>query len=156
MKNQKEKMEGILINLSKEKSEELFHNSLCNGLQQLSYYGIQFDYKQKDYESAKKSLQYKVQVLGVYPKEMFVMEGKIPEICFEDVLMEILRNGGELKVSDVEGEGEYNRSITLKDVHERVCKTQFNHLNDAIEENDDAITADVILQTVFFEEIIFG
>ena len=31
-----------------------------------------------------------------------------------------------------------------------------DHLMDAINENDDACTADVILQTVIYEDIIFG
>lgn len=35
-------------------------------------------------------------------------------------------------------------------------KTPIDHLMDAINQEDDAITADVILQTVFYEDIIFG
>ena len=34
--------------------------------------------------------------------------------------------------------------------------TPFDHLNDMLQEQDDAITGDVILQSVFFKDIIFG
>ena len=42
------------------------------------------------------------------------------------------------------------------DVHERVQNTDTRHLLDAINEKDDADTADVILQSVFYGEVIFG
>ncbi|MCP3699425.1 MAG: hypothetical protein GY920_12840 [Aliivibrio sp.] len=70
--------------------------------------------------------------------------------------MQILRDGGELKLVDDEYDGEYNKSITLKDIHDKVQQTPIEHLMDAINENDDACTADVILQTVFYGEVIFG
>jgi hypothetical protein len=76
--------------------------------------------------------------------------------CFEDVLMEMLRMGKTLTMVDEEGEGDNNSTITLKDVHERVSNTPVRHLMDMINEDDDADTADVIIQTVFFNEIIFG
>lgn len=155
MTKEKNKLDGVTIQLSPQKSEELFHNSLCNGLQDFQSYGIELDYTTKDYEKARKTLQAKIDA-GKIPLEMHVFKNEKPKAYFEDVLMEILRNGDKLKVIDHECEGEYNRTITLKEVHERVQKTQLNHLNDALQQQDDAITADVILQTVFFEDIIFG
>ena len=78
-------------------------------------------------------------------------------ICYEDVLMQILRGGKKLKFVDVEDEeSEQTKEISLADVHEKVCKMPIEHLNDYIEENDDATTADVLLQTVLYGEIIFG
>jgi hypothetical protein len=41
-------------------------------------------------------------------------------------------------------------------LHNKVQETPIEHLMDAINENDDAYTADVILQTVFYGEVIFG
>lgn len=128
------------ITLTKEESEKYFHNALCNGLGQMGGYGLQFDYEAADYAKAKKRLQAKGQT----------------GICLEDVFMEILRMGKKLSFKDIEGDGDYDRSITLKDVHDRVQKTTPHHLVDMIDENDDADTADIILQTVFFEEVIFG
>ena len=126
------------IVLTKEESENHFYNALCNG-SNMRYYGVILDYSDKDYSAAKKSLK-----------------GKSKEgICQEDVWMEILRIGGKLTFIDEEN-GVGNKSITLKDVHSKVAKTPLNHLMDAVNENDDADTADAILQTVFYGEVIFG
>jgi hypothetical protein len=72
--------------------------------------------------------------------------------------MEMLRMGYSLIMVDEEGDGDEdsNSTITLKDVHERVSKAPVRHLMDMINENDDAETADVIIQQVFFNDIIFG
>ena len=123
------------VTLTKKESEHLFYIALCNGGEYICGYGIELDFKKSDYEKAK---------------------SKLESPCYEDVLMQILRDGGELKIVDYEYDGEYNKSITLKDVHDKVQETPIEHLMDAINENDDACTADVILQTVFYGELIFG
>ena len=123
------------IKLSTQESEEIFFNALCNGLGYMGGYGLEFEYSDKQYSEAKK---------------------KLDSPCFEDVLMQILRDGGKLTMVDVECDGEYTRSISLADVHARVQTTPLRFLMDMINEEDDAETADVVLQTVFFEDIIFG
>lgn len=123
------------IQLTNQESEEIFFNALCNGLGYMSGYGLEFEYSNEQYSAAKKKLE---------------------SPCFEDVLMQILRDGGSLKFVDVECDGEYTRSVSLADVHDRVQRTPLRFLTDMINEEDDAETADVVLQTVFFEEIIFG
>jgi hypothetical protein len=124
------------IKLNAKESEEYFYNALCNGLEYINGYGLEFEYDADEYKKSRK---------------------KLPEgVCFEDVLMQMLRDGYELTLVDNECEGEYTRSINLKDVHERVQNTPLRHLSNMINENDDAETADVILQTTFFEDIIFG
>ena len=107
------------IMLNESESEEYFYNALCNGLKELCHYnGLLIYYDALEYSRAKEKLLRNEDV-----------------VCFEDVLMEILRSGGKLTILDEEG-GYYTRSM--------------------IEERDDAITADVILQSVFFKDIIFG
>lgn len=123
------------IQLTPQESETMFHNALCNGLGYMSGYGLEFEYSDEQYSAAKTKLQ---------------------SPCFEDVLMQILRDGGSLTFVDVECDGEYTRSVSLADVHSRVQQTPLRFLTDMINEQDDAETADVMLQTVFFEEIIFG
>jgi hypothetical protein len=123
------------IILTPQESEEYFHNALCNGLYYIDGYGLEMDYKEEDYKSAKKKLQ---------------------TPCYEDVLMQILRDGNQLTMIDVEGDGDQTKSITLADVHQRVQETPLRHLMAMIEENDDAETGDAIIQQVFFQEIIFG
>lgn len=128
-------LEGISIVLSPEKSEEFFHESMCNSLGYMSGYGLELSYNKSEYNKSKE---------------------KLDDPCWEDVLLQMLKDGYSLTMVDVEYDGEYTRSITLKDVHDRVSKTPFSHLNDMIEESGDATTGDVILQTVFFDDIIFG
>jgi hypothetical protein len=127
------------IQLEQNESEEYFYNALCNGLSYISDYGLALDFDKGAYKDAKESLV-----------------AKQKDTCFEDVLIEILRMGGTLTMIDEEGEGDMTKSITIKEVHERVAQTPFNHLVNMVDGNDDAETADVILQTVFFQEIVFG
>jgi hypothetical protein len=128
------------IKLSEKESEEYFYNSLCNGLGYFQGNGLELRYEKDDYKAAKQKLA----------------ENRETPVCFEEVLMEILREGKSIMAIDDECDGEYTRTITLKEVHERVQNTPADHLLDMVNETDDASTADVILQTVFFNEVIFG
>lgn len=129
------------IILEPQESEEMFHNALCNGLSYISGYGLVLETDEQDYQAAKQSLKQKNPDQG---------------ICYEDVLLEVLRLGKTLSLIDEEGDGENNSTISLSDVHERVSQTPIRFLTDMITENDDAETADVIIQTVFYQDIIFG
>lgn len=124
------------IKLNAKESEEYFYNSLCNGLEYIGSYGLELDFDESEYKECRK--------------------GMPQGVCYEDVLMQMLRDGYKLTINDIECEGEYTRSIGIEEVHERVEKTPLRHLSNMINEQDDAETADVILQTVFFEDIIFG
>tara|TARA_R100000988_G_C3976804_1_gene154634 strand:- start:487 stop:921 length:435 start_codon:yes stop_codon:yes gene_type:complete len=142
------------LKLSKKESEEYFYNALCNGLDWLcGMNDLSIHYSKAHYKQAREKLAQKLQDGHG--------EGQWA-ICFEDVLMQILRDGNPLTIIDLEAsvEGEkpsgYTRTIRIKHVHKRVGKTQLNHLLDMVNQQDDAITADVILQQVFFKEIIFG
>jgi hypothetical protein len=126
--------------LEKKESEDYFYNAMCNGFGYFGGYGLSLDYKDSDYAKAKTK----------YKKD----NGSDP--CREDIYLGILKIGGSLIIIDEECEGENNSTITLKDVHDRVQLTPHNHLMDMINEGDDAITADCILQTVFFGDVIFG
>jgi len=127
----------MTINLTPEESENIFYNSLCNG-HQIAYYGLHLDYDNTEYKQAADRLKAK---------------GESP--CLEDVWMEMLRGGCTLTLVDDEN-GEEPSPIKLADVHERVQNTPTKHLLDAINEHDDGDTADVILQTVFYGDVIFG
>tara|TARA_Y100000389_G_scaffold199048_1_gene236698 strand:- start:1383 stop:1775 length:393 start_codon:yes stop_codon:yes gene_type:complete len=128
------------IKLTKKESEDAFYDSLCNGLNYLSGYGLLIDYKKEEYQKAKAS---------------FLKKNPKRTACYEDILMEILFIGGNLLLDDTE-DPEAVISINLKDVHEKVSNTDGRHLLDSIEERGDAITADCILQTVFLGEVIYG
>jgi hypothetical protein len=127
------------INLTHEESEAHFYNAICNGLGELRYYDLELDYDNKEYKAAKQQLS-----------------DKQPDTqaCWEDVLMEMLRSNNTLWVVD-SNDGE-RHPITLDLVHERVQQTPVNHLMNAINENDDATTADCIIQTVVYGDVIYG
>ena len=129
------------IILEPQESEEMFHTALCNGLSYISSHGLTLEADEQDYQAAKQSLKSKNPDQG---------------ICYEDVLLEVLRIGKSLTLIDEEGDGDNNSTISLSDVHERVSQTPIDHLTNMITENDDAETADVIIQTVFYQDIIFG
>lgn len=125
------------ILLTARESEKIFYDSLCNG-HQIAYYGLQLECDDKEYDKAKKRL---------------VKKGE--STCLEDVWMEILKGGGILTLVD-EQNGLEPSVISIHDVHKRVQETDVHHLLDAINENGDGDTADVILQTVFYGNVIFG
>ena len=132
------KTEGVSINLTTAKSEELFYNALC-GADVLSGYGLSLKTIASEYKKAKEGL---------------IAKNKVG-ICREDVWMQILRSGGTLTLIDHEGDDE-EHAITLKEVHERVQNTDLEYLTQAINEDGDGTTDDVILQTVFLNEVVFG
>ena len=95
------------VQLTPQESETHFFDALCNGLQEMQYYGLELQYSDEHYKAAKDSLKEK--------------SGENYTICYEDVLMQILRMGKSLSLVDLEG-GEDSSSITLKDVHEHSNK----------------------------------
>jgi hypothetical protein len=127
------------IILTPQESEKFFFDALCNGLGYISGYDLTLDYSATDYKKAKEKLTNK---------------NFDATICFEDVLMQILRDGNELTLIDECDE--VRHEITMVEVHERVQNTPVRNLLAIIEENDDACDADCVLQTVFLNEIIFG
>ena len=128
------------ITLSIQETEEYFCNALCNGLGIVSDYGLELIYKSEEYNAAKSALQ------NAKPGNA---------VCYEDILMQILKDGGTLTLNDLGGE-EAAATITLKDVHERMNTIPMNHLMEMINEEDDAETADVIIQTVFLCDVVYG
>lgn len=120
------------IILEPQESEKIFYDALCNALVQIeSSYGIFLYYEEDDYDNTRE-------------------EGD----CFEDVLMKMLKNGNPITIKTNGYTQDY--PITIQDVHTRVQNTPNVHLMDAILERGDVCTYDEILQTVFFNEVIFG
>jgi len=128
------------ITLTPQESEQIFYNSLCNalGTGYIEGYGLEIDCDRSQYKDS---------------REHLLRQGK--DTCYEDILMQVLRDGGSLTIIDHDG-GEYTRTITLKDVHERVGETDHQSLINFSLEQDDVFDADMVIQTVFFQEVIFG
>lgn len=131
---------GITLNLTNEQCEEIFYTALCNGLGYVeSGYGLALQFRAKDYAES---------------KGMLTLLKK--NTCYEDVLMQILKSGKILTIADIEGDGAHTEYVSIQMVHERVRKVSPETLMDFVNENDDADSADRVLQTVFYGEMIFG
>lgn len=131
------------ITLTNQEAEKFFHSALCNGLTTLAGYGITIDYKAKDYQEARKSLRKK----GTIENDA---------ICLEDVWMEMLRIGKELKFHNSEDEDRKVVSVDLNLMYKRLRKTPIRHLADMATGDDDSITSDAILQTVLYGEVLYS
>lgn len=134
------------IILTHQEAEKFFHSALCNGMSMMAGYGIQIDYNEKDYREAKLSLK-------DYMKKGIV---ETTDICLEDVWVQILRIGKELKFINSEDEDRKIVAINIEQVYKRLPKVPIRHLADMVTGDDDAITADVILQTVFYGEVLYS
>jgi hypothetical protein len=128
----------MTINLTHEESEEYFYNALCNGLGYIeSGYGLELKYSSYEAQNALKKLK-----------------DSGANTCYEDIIMQLLKDGHGINLYDTEGEEDH--IIKLKDVHDKVQLAPVDRILEMANENDDADTADVILQSVFFGEVIFG
>jgi len=134
------------IKLTPEESEEIFYSSLCNavGTGWMAGYGLELTCDEDQYKSSRDRLKQLTRTGAIESSP-----------CYEDILMQVLRDGGKLTMVDHESDDE-ETSITLKDVHERTSQTPPRNLINITTENDDAIDADCVVQTVFFGEIVYG
>ena len=129
----------VSLSLEPDISEDIFSSSLANGVGYLQGYGLELTWDDNEYKRAKDRVK-----------------GENGKAIIEDILMEILKDGGTLTFIDREGDGEYTSTITIKDVWEKVKTAPYRNIINIIDGNDDVDDADAILQTVFFGEVIFG
>jgi hypothetical protein len=128
----------MTIKLTPQESEEYFYNALCNGMAYVeSGYYLELRFNEDIFNELANKL-----------KE----DGK--QCCYEDVIMELLRAGQPITLYDLNDEEDH--FIRIEDVHERVQNTPIEYLMEMITDNDDADTADVIIQTVFLGGVIYG
>jgi len=109
---------------------DIFHTSLCNGLPYIQGYGLYLDYDEYEYDNAKTKL--------INP-------------CYEDILIQILKDGGTLIIADNE-----EHKITKDEVIKRMKDVPFDTIVNFIQEIDDATDADNVIQTITFGEVIYG
>lgn len=116
------------------------YNALCDS--GIGIHGLEFTFDKDYYAESGKAW-------------MKANEGQRP--CYEDVLMQMLRDGYSIGIIDTEGEdSEYDSVITMQDVYDRMPLVHYSRIIQMLEEDYDADTTDVVLQTVFFGEVIFG
>jgi len=125
------------IQLEKQEALDIFHTSLCNvyGTGYFNGYGLEFIWDEDEYKKAKENLQ---------------------SPCFEDVILQIIKDGGTLGVLDHECDGEYNAHINEAIILDRMDQVPPQRLLNIINEEDDIDDADAVLQTLLYGEVIFG
>jgi hypothetical protein len=124
------------IQLTNEEAEKFFHNALCNGLSYFESYDIELTYNEEEYKEAKKTA--KAEDGGT--------------VCYEDILMQMLKNGNNLIAQG------YDETyiLNLEKMYANMAKVPVTRLVEMINEDDDADTADIILQVCFIGEHIYG
>ena len=130
----------VSIKLTEGFKKEILFNSLCNGLGQLQCYGLELIFNDEDYTEAKKSY--------------YKRNNQNSVACYEDILLEILTMGKHLSFLDNETDEVFHLSFEL--ALSNLDKLEVERVIQLIDETDDGETADVVLQTCLFGEIIFG
>ena len=126
------------IELTKQEAEKYFYNALCNGLGYFESYDIELKYDEQEYKKAKKTA--KAEDGGV--------------VCYEDILMQMLKNGNTLLAEDSNADETY--TLTLESMYFQMSEVPANTLLEMINERDDADTSDIILQVCFIGEHTYG
>ena len=76
------------------------------------------------------------------------------EVCHEDILMQMLKNGNTLLAEDFNADETY--TLTLESMYFQMSEVPANTLLEMINERDDADTSDIILQVCFIGEHTYG
>lgn len=126
------------IELTKQEAEKFFYNALCNGLGYFESYDIELSYDKEEYKKARETAK--------------AEDGG--NVCFEDVLLEMLKKGYTLKAIDENNEETH--ILTIDKMYHQMQEVPANTLLEMINENDDADTADIILQVCFIGEHTYG
>ena len=125
--------------LTPEEAEQYFFDAMCNGLSIMRDYGLVMHCSESQYQKARSVLK------DTNPNDV---------ICMEDVYMQMIRMGFKLIFVDTTDSLHYE--VGLQEIHERMCNVPIHHLADMHMGQDDADTADAILQTIIIGEIIFA
>lgn len=123
--------------IAKEEADKLdvLYTALCDGLSYFCGYGFEIDYNKEQYKEAKE---------------------KLNNACFEDVLIQLLKDGNNITFVDVENDGEETTPLNLASFLDRYSFVPDDTIK-ALKDGDyDAIDADNFLQYILFSEITFG
>ena len=130
---------GVSHKITKEGLLKMFYNSLCSG--SIGFGCIELDYDQKSYNQTRLNLSSK--------------NGNHP--CWEDVIVEMLRQGYRLAWIDVEEDDFAQRHwFTLADLMDNFDCIEPHHLASMLDGMDDAVTHDSILQSLLLGEVVYG
>ena len=78
------------------------------------------------------------------------------ELSTSEIVAEILLNGGEVEITDLEGDEEPKYKLTLERLLKGIAMNEEKRPHDCDLENYDAITCDAIFQYALYDEVVFG
>lgn len=141
------------------KYKKFICNLLSGGLEYFKGYGFMIDYDQSVYDSTKeKMLETHTKASFRYPNVYTI------SLSWEDILTQMILDGGEIIFTDVEGGGEHTTTLTLGKIEKALWKFLDERSNEAFilvfervnEEEYDADDCDFILQYILFGEFMFS
>ena len=133
-------MRNVVISTQEEKLK-LVYDCLTTGLPTLAMCGFRLDYSHDEYKAAHDSLAERMD-----PKY----------ICIEDVQAEMLRRGNAITFVDTENDGEFTTALDLNKIESNWDKLPSRDVNDYMAEAWDSITAENMMQSLLFGEVVFG
>lgn len=140
------------------KYRKFIGNLLSGGLEYFNGYGFMIDYDQSVYDSTKeKMLETHTRASSTHPNVYTI------SLSWEDILTQMILDGGEIIFTDVEGGGEHTTTLTLDKIEKALWKfldespddifiMRFENINDGEYDSDDC---DVLLQYILFGEYTF-
>ena len=139
---------GITYKITEQGMLNLFWDSICG--QSIGYGAVSLDCEKKAYEDARE----RVKILkAANPKDYITGT----TVCYEDILAEVLRAGGELYYME-HGYDDQNNKVTFNLDH---LMDNFDNVEPWIMEkmmsqDYDSIVTDSLLQCLLLGEIIYG
>lgn len=135
---------AVKVNASEDERLHILYSALCNGWNEMLHFGLECDFDGDDYAAARDAL---------------IAAGKTAEeLCFEDMLIQLVRNGKAITVSDIElgYEPEIVGYLSLATLNANWDKVPPRILLAYINEEDDAWTAVDFMQVICMGEITRG
>lgn len=92
-----------------------------------------------------------------YPqyRELYAKRNGTEIISITDVIMYAIKDGGCIQFTDIESDGEYNRTLTIDSIISGMDNVPSYLIKQVADETHDTNTCDHILQYILFSEIIF-
>ena len=143
----------LKIEITQPAVEKMIYCALCNavGTGYIDGYGIVIDYDEAAYDKAKKKLK-------EFPTLLMDHSVLVEDltICFEDILLQMLRDGEELKMLDEEEGNEQIGKMTLRSAMSSINSVPGRTISKFLSEQDDAEDGDVLLQYLFLGKLVYA
>lgn len=135
----------VKVIATQEEKLSVLHSALCGGIGLVGVFGLEADYDDDAYNAARERLT----ASGA--------KGKYTEsVCYEDILIEMIRGGGAITLTDVETDDGVIGNISLATLEANWDKIPANIIIAYIEENYDAYTALNFIQASVLGELRYG